>query len=180
MEKEINLVQGKLALNVYFTEELSQLVSEELELLLKRALLVLDNKLESDVLANLYPEPGKVLKRLESNLNIVSDAEIQKINNEYRQKDYATDVLSFPLQENLRRGEFDHFDGHLELGDMFVATGVCERQASENSLSFEQEFVHLFVHGLLHLCGYDHEENEAEDALMRGLEDRVMQGISRN
>ncbi|MEX0799512.1 MAG: rRNA maturation RNase YbeY [Bacteriovoracaceae bacterium] len=115
---------------------------------------------------------------IEANLNLCSDRQIQELNKEHRQFDRPTDVLSFPLQENPRRGEFEAFEGHLELGDMFVAHGVCQRQAQENGLSFEEEFVHLLVHGFLHLCGYDHEESEFEDKIMRGLEDEVMEEIA--
>lgn len=167
MENEINLKAGKLTLNVHFEESV---FSDVLESLLEKNLEILNRKVDSLL--------KKEFSSLEANLNIVSDQEIKEINLEYRNKDRPTDVLSFPLQENARRGDYDEFEGHLELGDIFVAIGVCNKQAAENDLSFEQEFVHLFTHGFLHLCGYDHEENEEEDKLMRKLESDIMDEIA--
>lgn len=167
MENEINLKVGKLTVNIY-TAEIS--LSDELKSLMEGTMHVLERRLDALL--------GQSFSSLEANLNIVDDDEIRELNAQYREKDKATDVLSFPLQENVRRGEFDDFEGHLEMGDVFVATGVCEKQASENGLSFEEEFVHLFAHGFLHLAGYDHEENEEEDKLMRRLEDEIMETLA--
>ena len=167
MENEINLEVKNLGLNLFPGESHP---SEKLMDLLERNLVVIAGRTQSLL--------GKSFKRIEINLNIVSDEEIRQINQEYRQKDKATDVLSFPLQENVRRGDFDDFDGHLELGDIFIATGVCAQQANEHNLNFEEEFAHLFTHGFLHLCGYDHEENEVEDKLMRGLESEIMDELA--
>lgn len=167
MEKEIYFNAGALALNLFAEKE----PSPKLRSLLGKTLEVLAES-----------SPGllkKPFRHVELNLNIVEDGQIQELNGEYRGKNKTTDVLSFPLQENIRGGEYDDFDGRLELGDIFVAVGVCARQAEENSLSFEEEFVHLFVHGFLHLCGYDHEINDEEDALMRGLEDKLMEAVAK-
>lgn len=166
MEKEINFTVENINLN-YFSQDG---MGERLEVLLRSSLTIFSKK------------AFKILKEdfesLEVNLNVVDDDEIQKLNEEYRGKDRATDVLSFPLQENIRRGEFDQFEGHLELGDIFIAVGVCERQAKENDLTFDQEFVHLFVHGLLHLCGYDHEESLDEEEIMGQLESEIMDELA--
>lgn len=167
MEKEINLSRGVINLNIFWR---GQEPSSALKDLLEDSLEVLNAKRETLL--------KKKFKSIEANLNIVDDNEIKDINLEYREKDKATDVLSFPLQENVRRGEFDDFDGHLELGDIFVAVGVCSRQAFENGLTFDEEFVHLFIHGFLHLCGYDHEESEEEDRLMRALESEIMDDLA--
>ncbi|MBC76223.1 MAG: rRNA maturation RNase YbeY [Halobacteriovoraceae bacterium] len=166
MEKEINLSVNNINLNYFAESELG----ERLESLLRKSLKVFSSK--SEVILK------EKFESLEVNLNVIDDEEIQKINAEYRGKDKATDVLSFPLQENVRRGEFDQFEGHLELGDIFIATGVCEKQALENNLTFDEEFVHLFVHGLLHLSGYDHEESEEEEKIMGQLESEIMDELA--
>lgn len=166
MENEINLKAGRISLNLH-PEDFS--LPADLLRLCEHTLEILDAKLEKLL--------GFGLICAEVSLNIMSDDDIRSINLEHRNKDKATDVLSFPLNENPRRGEYDLFNGKLELGDILIAEGVCAKQAKENGLSFSQEFVHLFTHGFLHLCGYDHEENEVEDKLMRDLEDSIMKEL---
>src|SRR6185312_10521710 len=75
----------------------------------------------------------------------VSDKRIRELNRQFRGIDKATDVLSFPAEE-----EFN-------LGDIAVSVETAELQARENGLPFDQEIAQLILHGLLHLCGYDHE-----------------------
>ncbi|HUF04153.1 MAG TPA: rRNA maturation RNase YbeY [Aridibacter sp.] len=89
---------------------------------------------------------------------MVSDEKIRKLNAEFRSKDTATDVLSFPFGEDQEEGMF--------LGDVVISAESAERQADENGLSLDTELKQLVLHGILHLCGYDHETDEGEmDAL---------------
>ena len=81
---------------------------------------------------------------------MVGDATMRRFNRQFRDKDYATDVLSFP---SLLPGE---------LGEMAIATGVCRRQARTAGHSERTEARVLALHGLLHLTGYDHETDEGE------------------
>lgn len=81
---------------------------------------------------------------------LISDREMRRINKQFRRKDYATDVLSFP---SMLPGS---------LGEMAIATGVCRRQAREAGHSEATEARILALHGLLHLLGYDHETDEGE------------------
>lgn len=85
---------------------------------------------------------------------IVSDERIRRLNAEFRGKDSATDVLSFPFGEEGDEGRF--------LGDIIISSETAQRQADENSLPFETELRQLVLHGVLHLCGYDHESDEGE------------------
>ncbi|MBO4352725.1 MAG: rRNA maturation RNase YbeY [Eggerthellaceae bacterium] len=98
----------------------------------------------------------------EVSINFVTDETIHELNREYRGIDRPTDVLSFecdgyeddvaPLVEGMG----------FELGDIVIAPDVAERQAPEYGMTFADEMSLLVVHGLLHLCGYDHlEEDEA-------------------
>ena len=80
----------------------------------------------------------------------VSDTSIRKLNQQFRGVDKATDVLSFPADEA----------GNL--GDVAVSVETAARQAKDNGLSFENEISQLILHGLLHLCGYDHETDNGE------------------
>lgn len=101
----------------------------------------------------------------EVSISFVDDEEIAALNEEYRGKVGPTDVLSFEC-DNLD-DEFACPEGFsddiYELGDIVIAVDVAERQTAEFGTTFEEEMSLLLVHGLLHLCGYDHiEDDEAE------------------
>jgi probable rRNA maturation factor len=100
---------------------------------------------------------------------IVPDARVRALNRQYRKKDRATDVLSFPAvaPSALRRGNA----GEREfLGDVVIASGVAARQARAAGHSLRTELRVLALHGLLHLLGYDHER---DDGRMARLERRL-------
>ena len=79
-----------------------------------------------------------------------------------------TDVLSFPVYETLRSNSESFIEPGpvVHLGDIFICREVALRQAKEFKITFEEEFLHLFIHGFLHLCGYDHEMSKEEEELM--------------
>ena len=87
----------------------------------------------------------------------VSDRTMRRLNGQWRGKKGTTDVLSFPAAQD----EFEKAEG-LTLGDVVVSVEQAARQASEHGLSFEDEVKQLILHGLLHLCGYDHETDNGE------------------
>ncbi len=80
----------------------------------------------------------------------VSDKRIRELNRQFRGIDKATDVLSFPAEEPNN------------LGDVAVSVETAATQAKENGLSFDDEIAQLILHGLLHLSGYDHENDNGE------------------
>jgi probable rRNA maturation factor len=103
------------------------------------------------------------------NVILVSPEESQSLNAEWRGKDYATNVLSFPFE--LPEG-FE--TSSLVLGDLVICPSVLLKESAEQHKSVQDHFAHLLVHGLLHLQGYDHETDvEAEE--MESLEVRVLQ-----
>jgi len=90
-------------------------------------------------------------KEYELSLAFVTEAESQTYNNSYRQKDYPTNILSFPLTENS--------------GEIIICPAVAEKQAPDFDRKFENYIGFLFIHGLVHLKGFDHGsrmENEEE------------------
>ncbi|WP_396625318.1 rRNA maturation RNase YbeY [Luteitalea sp.] len=97
---------------------------------------------------------------------LVGDTAMRRLNREWRDKDYATDVLSFPADDDgpRVRGQQRH------LGDIVIATGVATRQAREAGHAYGTELKVLALHGLLHLLGYDHETDEGQ---MRRVEARL-------
>lgn len=118
---------------------------------------------------------GIQAKNVEISLVFADDAFIRELNREYRNKDKPTNVLSFPQYEPDEVMEEKSF---LALGDIILAKETIEREAREQNKSFEDHTIHLFVHGLLHLLGHDHEEDEEAEA-MENLEIRILekQGI---
>lgn len=86
----------------------------------------------------------------------VSDWKMRALNKTFRGKNRTTDVLSFPF-------EADEFEaGEDNLGDVIISLEQAERQAKENNLEFALEIKQLILHGVLHLCGYDHETDAGE------------------
>src|SRR5690606_4358775 len=99
---------------------------------------------------------------LSASLLLTTDAEIQALNRDWRQRDKPTNVLSFPMlaREGVMRLAPD---GPPELlGDIALAHQTCSREAAEKGVPLEHHAAHLIVHGLLHLAGYDHETSPGE------------------
>ncbi len=86
----------------------------------------------------------------------VNDSRMKQLNELFRGKKTTTDVLSFPHEP-------DEFDPDKDnLGDIVISVEQAQRQAEENGLTLEGEIKQLILHGLLHLCGYDHETDNGE------------------
>jgi probable rRNA maturation factor len=100
-------------------------------------------------------------------LAIVSNARIRALNRQFRRKDQATDVLSFPSDAPRSSRLAPRF-----LGDIVIAAGVARRQAREAGHSYPVELKVLALHGLLHLLGYDHHD-PADGGRMARLERRL-------
>nr|MBE6545504.1 rRNA maturation RNase YbeY [Oscillospiraceae bacterium] len=89
---------------------------------------------------------------------------IKKLNGQFRQKDSATDVLSFPMYDLDEEAEPPvNPDGSLSLGDIVISLERAAEQAKEIGNSFHREVAFLAIHSTLHLLGYDHERSEDDD-----------------
>ncbi|MBS1770462.1 MAG: rRNA maturation RNase YbeY [Acidobacteria bacterium] len=86
----------------------------------------------------------------------ISNERMKQLNSTFRGKDAATDVLSFPFEAQPFEPESD------EIGDIVISAEQAQKQAAENGLSLEGEIKQLILHGVLHLCGYDHETDDGE------------------
>jgi probable rRNA maturation factor len=96
---------------------------------------------------------------------LVSDARMRALNRQYRGKDYATDVLSFPTAADLRRKSRPQAPAPSpHLGDIVIAQGIARRQARAAGHDSPEELRILALHGLLHLLGYDHERDNGQMA----------------
>jgi len=113
-----------------------------------------------------------VAKGAELSIAFADDETVREYNRDYRGKDKATNVLSFP--QDLEPGP----DGAIVLGDILLARETCVREASELGLMFQDHLSHLSVHGVLHLLGYDHEVDEdAEEMETREVQILAEMGI---
>jgi probable rRNA maturation factor len=98
----------------------------------------------------------------EVTIRVVDEAEGRELNSTYRGKDYATNVLTFPLTE----------EPHL-MGDIIICAPVVAAEALAQNKTLEAHYAHLTVHGILHLHGYDH-EIDAQAELMESLETAIV------
>lgn len=128
------------------------------------------------VLARCFQEENIENSKLCITITLTTPEHIRMINQEYRNIDKATDVLSFPmfekdeLEEKIAKQDFMHED---MLGDVVISIEKVEEQAKEYGHSFEREFSYMVVHGFYHLMGYDHikEEDKKE---MRHKEEKIL------
>ena len=119
----------------------------------------------------------------EVEVTFVGEAEIRELNARTRGVDKATDVLSFPMLDAIKPFtaanypfDVDPASGRVSLGSVVICEAVALRQAEEYGHAAEREKTYLFTHGLLHLLGYDHIEEE-DRRLMRAAEERVLSAI---
>ncbi len=116
---------------------------------------------------------GSVTKPTELSIVLSSDAEVRVLNRDYRGKDKATNVLSFPS------GLSSDLSGTDMLGDVILALETVSMEADRDGKSLESHLRHLVVHGVLHLLGYDHEsDDEATEMERREIEILAGMGIS--
>jgi rRNA maturation RNase YbeY len=115
-------------------------------------------------------------RQAELSIELVGDRRMRRLNRLYRNKDRTTDVLAFSMREavapHVARLTADM------LGDVVISVPQALRQAIEAGRSADEEFLSLLVHGVLHLCGYDHERSEREAARMQRRERQLLRAIS--
>jgi probable rRNA maturation factor len=109
------------------------------------------------------------LEEAEVSLYIVDEAEGQELNKQYRDRNYPTNVLSFPA-------DIPEEIGVPLLGDLVVCAPVVEREAQEQGKSLEAHWAHMLIHGSLHLLGFDHID-DAEADEMEALETEIITGL---
>ena len=122
----------------------------------------------------------KTLKHLSLNFDplisvtIVDNAYIHEINKTYRHIDRPTDVISFAfLDDNPKRDELFQSGQMVVLGEIYISFEKAQEQATSYEHSLDRELKFLFVHGLLHLLGYDHMKKEDEEIMFR-LQDEIL------
>ncbi len=127
-------------------------------------------RIDAHRIARLADATLEAVRRADANLTVafVRDRVIRDLNRKFRGIDQATDVLSFPAQDVLEGADSIFIDSGAshQLGDIVVSTDTAQRQANDACHSFEREVDELVIHGVLHLCGYDHETDRGRMNLL--------------
>lgn len=154
-------------MNLIITNQQSKPLSVEMEETLRRA-----------VLTSLALEGQSA--QVEIGLTLVSDQTIRHYNHSFRDKDAVTDVLSFAMRDHVAEepgaAQPPAPDLVELLGDIVIAYDRALEQAKRFDHSLRRELAYLTVHGLLHLLGYDH-ENEGDKRVMRGREEAILKEL---
>lgn len=111
-------------------------------------------------------------QEIEISITLTNDSHIQALNRDYRNKDKPTNVLSFP-QIDWAHDKSGAKEPLVMLGDVIIALETIEREAEEQKKRLPDHFIHMLIHSILHLCGYDH-ENEADAETMETLEITIL------
>ena len=123
-----------------------------------------------------FPQLNESSRPVELSVRLAGDEEVRGLNAHWRGKDKPTNVLSFPMAESYELQDENVATAELLLGDIVLARGVCEAEASQKGVSVEDYAAHLLVHGTLHLLGYDHAD-EAGAADMEAREGRALKRL---
>jgi len=118
----------------------------------------------------------------EVSISFVNNQEMRSLNKEYRNIDKETDVLSFPLVEfieeklNTEDEDAEYIEEEIALGDIVISMEKAVEQSEEYGHSFKRELAFLLVHGMLHLLGYDHDE-EASEGEMFDKQEEILKNM---
>jgi probable rRNA maturation factor len=105
----------------------------------------------------------------ELSIVLVDDKEMATLNRQYLQRSGPTNVIAFPMQE----GAFSDITPNL-MGDVVISMDTCRRESEEAAMPFEERLDQLLIHGILHLCGYDHVTNAADAERMAAKSEDLM------
>ena len=131
---------------------------------------------EAAIAESAFPDLIESDRAVELSVTLTSDEHVRELNAKWRNKDKPTNVLSFPMADELDLGRANVSSMELLLGDIVLAHGVCEAEAAEKGVPLEQHATHLMVHGTLHLLGYDHHK-DSEAADMEAREVRALERL---
>ena len=120
-----------------------------------------------------YADLAESERPIEISVTLTGDEQVRALNAKWRGKDKPTNVLSFPMADELDFTRAIVAERELLLGDIVIARGVCGREAEEKDVSLERHTTHLIIHGTLHLLGYDHLKDE-DAADMEAREARAL------
>lgn len=115
---------------------------------------------EAAIAESAFPQLATSARPLELSVRLAGNEEVRALNAQWRGKDRPTNVLSFPLLDEPDLLRANVAGPELLLGDIILARGICLNEASEKGVTFEDHAAHLLVHGVLHLLGHDHQDDD--------------------
>lgn len=110
----------------------------------------------------------------ELTVTLTNDKSIKILNRDYREKDKPTNVLSFPMWDNM--SEIPNGAGAIPLGDIIIAFETIKQESIDQEKTLADHFTHMLIHGFLHLLGYDH-MNETDATSMESLEIKILKKL---
>ena len=130
-------------------------------------------KLKVSIAVDEFSKKFNISKNFYFTVHSVNEDESRKINKKTFNKNFPTDVLSFPLYNNI--DSINNLDKNMseDMGDMFVCRNVIKKNAKIYNKEFSEELQYIVIHGLLHLIGYSHKKNDKlkiyEEQLMKRI-----------
>lgn len=148
--------------------------------------LLVNNETNTDInfqaLFELVVEKTMIILNKKNNfdlsISLIDDESIKNLNQKYRNLNESTDVISFAMLDNEDLLNVDN--SSLDLGDIFISVETAKRQAKTLNQSLKREILFLFVHGLLHLLGYDHQDLDSEKEMFKLQEEILNEVIKSN
>src|SRR5690625_1822295 len=122
-------------------------------------------------------EKEKIESDVELSVSIVTSKEIQQINDQYRNKNEPTDVLSFQMDNPYIKQNDKIYSGPLQIGDIIICIDKVKEQSLRYNHSFERELIFLAIHGFLHLLGYTHDSKDTEKVMFQ-KQDSILKEFS--
>ena len=130
---------------------------------------------EAAIAESAFPQIATAIRPVELSVRLTGNEEVRALNGKWRGKDKPTNVLSFPMLDELELLYANVAGPEMLLGDIILAHGICRNEAAEKGVSFEDHASHLLVHGMLHLLGYDHIDGDAAE----DMEAREIRALNR-
>ncbi len=153
-------------------EQMDKYKAIDLNTILSTALSVMDEKLASGIDFAYFPDSEVYWDKPKTlDIYIVGAQEAQALNRDARDKDYATNVLSYPT---LLPADMLELLPEISLGELVLCDDVLMREALEQNKSFSDHYTHLIVHGILHLLGFDHEISDSDADEMEDYEIQIL------
>ena len=129
------------------------------------------------ILSNVIKHTNTYLKKKKLNLSILltNDAEIKEINFKYRNLNKPTNVLSFKSRIN-ENNYFKNTENEIHLGEIIISMEKIFSESKKNKIMFKDHFIHIFLHAILHILGYDHEK-DCDRKIMENIEILILKNL---
>jgi len=118
-----------------------------------------------------FPKKYQFLnKRISFSLLLTNNKKIKKLNKKFKKKDKSTDILSFPFHENFKISKKKY------IGDVIISYNFIDKPRSQNLRIFEKKLIKIFIHGFLHLLGFDHKKNTDYKKMLK-VEEQIYKSV---